>query len=264
MNASGFLSALQLADSFFPSGMYAHSQGLEGMVTRGWVSGPPDVENFLRNQLAWSVIPADGVALLNSHAIALRKVSSWKTAGDSAGVRAAAESDDLDTLAAIDRLLHTMKLPSELAAASRQAGRRILEETSALLPQATGGEYGKDRGRAASLTHAAYRSRVSGGDTPGTGAVALGVAASALNIPGESALFMLCHSHAVGVLGAALRLLPMTHSQSQGILHSLHQSIPGWVEEVRRRPWQDMSAFTPELDIASMLHQNDDLRMFAS
>ena len=244
ISASGFLSALQLADSFFPSGMYAHSQGLESMVARGWVRGPSDVEYFLRNQLAWSIIPADGVALLGAHAATTR--------------------GDLDTLVAIDRMLYAMKLPTELAAASRQAGRRILEETASLVPQATGGPAEERRDETAAAIHAVYSGRVSGGESPGTGAVALGAASAALNIPGESALLMLCHSHAVGVLGAALRLLPLTHSQAQGILHSLHQSIPGLAKEIRRRPWQDMSAFTPELDIASMLHRNDDLRLFAS
>jgi urease accessory protein UreF len=33
--AGEILSALQLADSFFPTGMYAHSYGLEGMARRG-------------------------------------------------------------------------------------------------------------------------------------------------------------------------------------------------------------------------------------
>lgn len=38
-----FLAALQLADSFFPAGAYAHSQGLESMVSRCWVNDADDV-----------------------------------------------------------------------------------------------------------------------------------------------------------------------------------------------------------------------------
>jgi len=71
-NSLGFLSALQLADSFFPTGMYAHSQGLEGMVRRGLVSYCGGGEEFLRNQFSWSVLPSDGVALLNAHRAAAR------------------------------------------------------------------------------------------------------------------------------------------------------------------------------------------------
>ncbi len=110
-NLFGFLSALQLADSFFPTGMYAHSQGLEGMVRRGLVSSPGDVEEFLRNQFTWSVLPSDGVGLLNSHRSAIR--------------------GDLATIVAIDHLLTALKLPSELRAVSVQVGHRLLDEPSA-------------------------------------------------------------------------------------------------------------------------------------
>ena len=248
-NSHGFLSALQLADSFFPTGMYAHSHGLEALVSRGWVREASDVAELLRNQLAWAVIPADGVALLNAHS--------------------AAQNMDLDTLIAIDRLLLATKLPSEVRAASRQAGRRILQETQSILAfDDTGAaNYPSEDAsqRRASLSILGdYWDSVAAEEAPGTGAVALGVAAGPLNIPGESALLMLCHSHAVGVLGAAMRLLPFTHTQAQQVLRSLHGTIVSLGEEVQSRPWQEITCFAPELDMASMLHETDELRLFAS
>ena len=45
---------------------------------------------------------------------------------------------------------------------------------------------------------------------------------------------MFCHSFAVGVLGAAQRLLPITHSEAQQILHGRCTSPwSGW-----RRSWK--------------------------
>ena len=225
----GFLSALQLADSFFPTGMYAHSQGLEGMVRRGLVSSPSDVEEFLRNQLAWSVLPSDGVALLNSHRSAVR--------------------GDLATIVAIDHLLSALKLPSELRAVSVQVGRRLLDETVPFVTH---------------RLHADYRSKVATLSTPGNGAGALGVVALTLDIPEEPALMVFSHSFATSVLGAALRLLPMTHVDAQGILHRLHPLLVEQIQEIRDRPWEEMMAFTPELDVAAMGHESDELRMFAS
>ena len=153
--SASFLAALQLADSFFPSGAYAHSQGLEGMVTRGWVRNADDLGKYLHNLLVWSILPCDGVALLNGHL--------------------AARDGDLATLADIDRHLHTMKLPEELRQASCHAGRRILDETAPLVC-----------GRAGSAVHGEFRQLVLQRSTPGTGAVALGVASYAAGIAGRN------------------------------------------------------------------------------
>ncbi len=232
-SSTSFLAALQLADSFFPSGTYAHSQGLEGMVTRGWVSNADDLAEYLRNLLAWSILPCDGVALLNAHR--------------------AARDVDLATLVDIDWHLHAMKLPEELRVASCHAGRRILDETASLLSEATG-----------CVVHGEFRKLVMERETPGTGAVALGVASRVAGIESRNALLMFSHSFAVGVLGAAQRLLPVTHSEAQHILRSLHEPVVRLAPELEARHWSQMTSFAPQTDIAAMLHEHDDVRMFAS
>ena len=84
------LTALQLADSFFPSGMYAHSHGLEGMVSRGLVTSAAQVAEFLANQFTWSIVPSDGVALLEAY-----RATDW---------------GDLSTVMEIDQLLVTRQI----------------------------------------------------------------------------------------------------------------------------------------------------------
>ena len=230
---NSFLAALQFADSFFPSGMYAHSHGLESMVARGWVQNAADLQQYLHNLLTWSILPCDGVALLNSHRAAL--------------------NGDLATLTDIDWHLHAMKLPQELRLASCHAGRRILDETAPLLPGDTGSSVCADF-RQLTLNH----------ETPATSAVALGVATCAFGIPPENALLIYSHSFAVGVLGAAQRLLPLTHSEVQRILHSIQDPVARSAADLRARDWPEMTSLTPQADIASMLHEHDDVRMFAS
>ena len=229
IDPAALLAALQLADSFFPTGAYAHSQGLEGMVRRDLVRDAAGVEEFIANSLAWSIIPADVVALLNAH-------------------RAVAAAD-LGTVIAIDHCLHVTKLASELRAASRQAGRRLLTETAAFVTD--------DR-------HARFRAAVVAGESPGHAAVALGAIAAAQAIPAEVAALAFCHSYAVGVLGASIRLLPVTHTQLQTTLRRLHPLIARELGRVRRRRWQDLCSFTPELDLVAIGHETEDLRQFAS
>lgn len=229
LSAEGFLTALQLADSAFPTGMFAHSHGLEGMLQQGWVAGPGGIQAFLEAQCRWSLLPADGVAIMQTHRYA------------SVG--------ELHTVAAIDRLLQAMRGPSELRTASTQVGRRLLAE-------------------ACNLTDdplvAAYRRAVLAGDVPGSSAVAMGVACSALNVPAAVAALAAVHSYLLCEVGAAMRLMSLAHTQAQAIRHALQPLVAAEIERLANTPWQDMTTFTTELDLASMAHEQADLRMFAS
>ncbi|MEK7214871.1 MAG: urease accessory UreF family protein, partial [Chloroflexota bacterium] len=109
-----------------------------------------------------------------------------------------------------------------------------------------------------------YRDGVADGSAPGCGAVALGVVAGELAIPGDLALAGYLHSLTLGTLNAAQRLLSTTHSQSQQILARAQPLMTHLIESVRGRDWQDMACFTPELDIAAAEHETDHVRMFAS
>ena len=223
------LTAMQLADSFFPSGMYAHSHGLEGMVSRGLVTSAGQVAGFLANQFAWSIFPSDGVALLEAYR--------------------ATDCGDLSRVTEIDRLLLAMKLPAELRAASTQFGRRVLVETESWVSGDVRREYGR---------------QVFRGLAPGNGSVALGVTGCDLGLGCEATLMVFCHSHAVSVLGAAVRLLPLTHTEAQSILRNLNPLLDRLTREYWGYAWQDLTAFTPELDLVSMGHESDELRLFAS
>ena len=236
LSPANLLSAFQLADSFFPSGMYAHSHGLETMISRGRVRNAPDVAEFLENQFSWTVFPSDGVALLESY-------------------RAAAVGD-LSQIVAIDDLLLSMKVPAELRNASTQLGQRLLTEV---------GAWDSLQSR---LLLEEYTQRVlaghAPGNAPGNGSVALGVVGQALEMDAAAILMTLCHSYAVSVLGAASRLMPFTHTDAQTILRRLHPLLERLTGEIWERRWSEMRAFSPELDLAAMNHERDDVRLFAS
>lgn len=229
IHSESLLAILQLADSFFPAGMFAHSHGLEGMVNRGLVRSAENVAEFLENQFSWSVMPSDGVALL--------------------GAYRATERGDLAEILALDQLLLANKTPAELRAASTQYGRRVLAETYDWVAHSLRAEYAQ---------------KVAAGSAPGNGAVALGVTGAALNLGERATLLVFCHSHAVSVLGAASRLLPFSHTDAQKILHRLHPLLNRLTEEIWDQDWPDLTAFTPELDLVAMNHESDELRLFAS
>src|SRR5215831_10973233 len=101
---STLLTALQHADSFFPSGGTAFSWGLEALCTDRQVTSADDVRRFLEGQLRHRWATCDRLFLVAAH-------------------RA---SQDLDAVAALDRMLEAMTLPRELREGAARAGGALL------------------------------------------------------------------------------------------------------------------------------------------
>ena len=108
------LTALQLGDSFFPSGAFAHSSGLETFVADGLVCDREHLVRFIESYLIGLVGRCD---LLFA-----------KLCYDAAG------KGDLKEIARLDKLVHAMKLPKELRAASIQMGKQVLQVMKDLYP----------------------------------------------------------------------------------------------------------------------------------
>jgi urease accessory protein len=97
---------LQTTDSLFPTGAFAHSAGLEGLVGEGILKGAEDaeraIEEILRHSHARVDLPACGLA----HRAAL--------------------AEDVDALIDLDARLDSLKAAREAREASRSLGRRRL------------------------------------------------------------------------------------------------------------------------------------------
>jgi urease accessory protein len=97
---------LQVNDTQFPSGAYAHSMGLEELVQRGAVTTPDDLEQFLHEQVIPSLCAFELPMLAAAHAHAVK--------------------GDMDSLRHVDDEFEAWKLPAEGRQASRQVGSRRL------------------------------------------------------------------------------------------------------------------------------------------
>lgn len=105
---------LQVNDSQFPSGAYAHSMGLEDLVQRGLVRDAEGLQQFLHEQASPALVAFDLPMLARAHA--------------------AAAAGNLAELAALDRELDGWKLAAELRQASQRMGSRRLALIRRLAP----------------------------------------------------------------------------------------------------------------------------------
>jgi len=107
---------LQVNDSQFPSGAYAHSLGLEDLVQSGLVRDADGLQAFLRQQVVPALCAFDLPVFARAHA--------------------AAVAGRTDELAALDRELDAWKLAAELRQASQRMGSRRLALVRHLAPAA--------------------------------------------------------------------------------------------------------------------------------
>ena len=103
---------LQVNDSAFPSGAYAHSLGLEELVQAQVVRTPEELERFLNTQVMPSLLAFEVPVLAAAHRCAQR--------------------EDLAGLRALDEELDAWKLAAELRAASRQDDTPLSEAYAAV------------------------------------------------------------------------------------------------------------------------------------
>src|SRR5262245_29267587 len=99
------LAALQLADSFFPSGLFTQSHGLEEYASAG-LTGAEQVEPLLHTYLLHLAALGDALA------------ARWVVRAMAAGHQA--------LVAAIDARVEATKLAQESRRASRRCGRHVL------------------------------------------------------------------------------------------------------------------------------------------
>jgi len=228
LSGVAFLSALQLSDTFFPTGLYTLSHGFEAFVHAGLVS-KAEVELLVRDYLENVLGPADGVALSHAHRATL--------------------GQDLGRLQEIDRRLFAMKLVREARDSSRRVGKRILTTAIKLTP----GGLLED-----------YRVAVAAGACPGNSAVALGAAAATLRIGRSEAMLIELHAFTTSVLGAAMRLIRLDHEEAQLILWRLKPLMVRVVQENMDKGLDDMRVFAPLIDVMGMVHERAPVRLFVS
>lgn len=228
------LIALQQADSAFPSGSFAFSNGIEGLAALldglGGAELSHAVEAILRHRWAAS----DRVALVLAH-------------------RA---NGDLARLARIDAAVEAACLPETMRTGSRRNGGALLAAHTRI------GTPGAD----------GLRTAVRDERLLGHLAVMQGALWQSLGLDETTVIEIAGYQCAAALVTAAVRLGQVGAIEAQRILSALMpvlaeiaaRPVQGKIEDEGEAEGIMLIAFTPLIEIATMRHASADLRLFAN
>ena len=228
-DSASFLNALQISDSFFPTGMVTLSHALETFVDEEGVNSVSNFKNLLEDYLRYQIGVTDSIALANSHKAAIVR--------------------NLPEIVKIDWMLGAVKFAKESRDSSIKSGRRMLEICDRLTsdPIILG-----------------LKREVEEGSSLGNYAVVLGVLSSTLGIPCQQAILIELYSFAVSFLGAAMRLGRLNYLEVQDTLKNVTETMLEVAAENIDRSISEMRSFTPSIDIMGMKHERAERRLFIS
>jgi len=220
---------LQTSDSLFPSGSFAHSFGLEGLVQLGQVTDQESFGDFIRDHL----VPA----------LEHFELPFVRFAYD------ATKANDLARLIDLDERYGAMKGSFELRQASSKIGSQRLEMLQKLRP----------RSLLALLEQEKIDGRFNAHAT-----IMHGVQTALNETPLAAALLSYYYQTLAAVGSAALKLIRIGQLASQSMLTKHLDHAADVIERSQTIGEAEIGWFQPTLDIASMRHETSYCRIFIS
>ena len=229
MNATALLALLQFSDSAYPTGAYAHSFGLEGLVEVGLVRDVDTLETYLR---------AHGLPALARTELPYVRLA-----------HAAARAGDVARVCALDTECHALRGSREL----REAGARIGAQRVALAAEC----------RPSPWT-LALQEALAAGRWRGQLPVAYGALCGGCGTGAGEAVAAYTYQQLAGAIAAAMKLLRLGQRAAQGALTRLLEASEPWQRQALELAEDEIGWFTPGLDIASARHETAYTRLFIS
>lgn len=228
MNTFSLLNGLRFVDSFFPSGGYAFSSGLEAAVQGGVVRNAEELSRYVVESLTTGIGEREAVAVGLAHD--------------------ACVSGILEIALKADQELEAMKLGRESRTASRQMGRQVI--------------------RLAANQHARqsliedYLAAVEAEQTPGHLALSFGLTLAAAGWSKEETIAAFLYQTATGFVAAAMKLMPIGQREGQWLLESWIEVIERVSHNAAHQ--QRLQSWSPVQDIYAMRHSRLESRLFRS
>lgn len=223
------LALMQLADSFFPSGSYTLSHGLESLVQSGVVKTAEEVEGFVRLLLRNRIGSMDLVAIARAHV--------------------ASQNNNMQRVIEIDARLFAQTPVEKTRLTQRQSGRALLMVAGKTWPHAQ---------------LALLSGQTAKGEINCMHPIVFTVVARVAGLSSQETALAFTHGFVAGLLGAAIRLGVVGHLEAQQIRLRLADDMATICLDYEERSLDEMWACTPLIDLAQMRQAKLSRRLFAS
>lgn len=221
------LALMQLADSFFPSGSFTVSHGLEYLVQSKQIENPQQLKTYLQVLLHNKIGSCDLVALIHAYR--------------------GSQNNNIPTIINADKKLFSQTLVAKNRQTMQKSGRALLMVARQI--------WQDDRLEQLQLASEQFYC---------LHPVVFGVVAQIAGIDERNTALAFLHSLITSLNGAAIRLGVLGHVKAQKIILALASDITNAYSLAQSLDIERMWSCTPTIDLAQIQHQQLRTKLFAN
>lgn len=223
------LSLFQLCDSNFPTGAFSHSFGLESYIQENIVYDQETFSEWLKVYVNEQLVYSDGLA--------------------SRIVYESLENGDIEKVWKVDRLLMVQNLPREIREGTQRMGERMLNLVESLyqIPLLT-----------------EYRKRIRIKQSFGHPAIVFTMIGYHLGISQDNTTLYYLYSSVVNLVQNAVRAIPLGQTAGQKLIQEFQGTLSNATAKIQALNEEDFGIVSPGLELAQMMHERINIRIFMS
>ncbi|MED5017889.1 urease accessory protein UreF [Paenibacillus chibensis] len=223
------LSLFQLCDSNFPTGAFSHSYGLESYIQEDLVHDPATFAKWLHVYVNEQLVHSDGLA--------------------SRLVYDALQTDNLEAVWKMDRMLTVQNLPRETREGTQKMGDRMLNLVGSLYDVPV---------------MSLYRDRIRKKQSSGHPAIVFTMIGYHLGVSQSTTIVYYLYSVISSLVQNAVRAIPLGQTAGQKILQEFHGALMEAVDKILGLDEEDFGIISPGLELSQMQHERVNIRIFMS
>lgn len=224
-----FLHLIQINDSAFPTGSYAHSFGMETYIQENVIRNEEDLKEFCNMYLRYNLASTDAILVKEAYHLA--------------------KQHDLKGLVQLENICHAIKLAPETRQGSAMMGRQFLQTVYPLIEEGL---------------LSSWFEKLKNKEIKGHYPIVYGIYTALLDMDIQIALEGFLYSSITALVQNAVRAVPLGQMSGVKTIFHLLPAIQDTSKLVMTSDLDDLDNNSIALEIASMKHEHLFSRLFIS